>query len=226
MPARPVALVTGSSGGFGPDLVRALRRAGWTAVSNGRSSRRGPGDLHVRADASTRDGARALVEAVLDRYGRLDLLACGVGAFEETPVSDFDLEAWDRILDSNLRSAWTCAEAALPALRKRRGSIVTFGGTFSPSLKGNPRYAAYAMAKTALAVFTSSLAQAEAKRGVRANMINPGILGGDARGLARRIPQGRRTRPADLAGALLWLASPAAAHVTGAVIDVTGGLSR
>ncbi len=225
-----VALVTGSNGGFGPDVVRALREAGWATVSNGRSARKGPGDLHVRADASSPAGAKRLVAATLRKFGRLDLLVCGVGDFVETPVSDLKLDAWDALFDSNLRSVWRCVRAALPELRRRRGSLITFGGPVTQHTRGNPRYAAYQMAKTALTVFTKSLAQAEAPRGVRANMINPGFIrtaaysAKDARELSPRIPARRLGAPRDIAGAVVWLAGGDAGYVNGAVLDVGGGL--
>jgi NAD(P)-dependent dehydrogenase (short-subunit alcohol dehydrogenase family) len=222
----PVALVTGSNGGFGPEIVRALSAAGWKTLSNGRSARRGPGDLHVRADASTEAGAKRLVAAAKRRFGGLDLLVCGVGDFEATPVSDFRLDAWERVFDSNLRSVWRCVRAALPELRRARGSVLAFGGTATHPARGNPRYAAYQMAKAALTVFIKSLAQAEGPRGVRANLINPGVVGPGALGreLLPRIPAGRLGEPRDLAAAVRWLASEDAAYVSGAVLDVGGGL--
>jgi 3-oxoacyl-[acyl-carrier protein] reductase len=230
MPRMKVAAVTGSNGGFGPEVVRTLREAGWAAVSNGRSARKGPGDLHVRADVSTPAGAARLVRETRKRFGRLDLLVCGVGDFRPTPVSHFDLASWEDLFDSNLRSAWLCAKAALPELRRRRGAVVTFGGPVTHHARGNPRYAAYQMAKTALTVFTKSLAHAEAPRGVRVNMINPGFIRTaacsekDAREMARKVPARRLGSPRDIAEAVLWLAGPAAGYVNGAVLDVGGGL--
>ena len=225
----PVAVVTGSNRGIGPDLVRALQRAGYVVVSNGRSATKGPGDVHVRADVSTPAGARNVVAAARKK-GKLDLLVCGVGDFRPTPVSDLDLPAWDALFTSNLHTALQCCRVALPLLRKSMGSIITIGGSATNSVRANPKYVAYQMAKTALTVFTKSLAQSEAPAGVRVNMINPGIIrtaendGPSLRKFARRVPAGRAGEPRDIAQAVVWLASDTASYITGAVLDVGGGL--
>ena len=225
-----VAIVTGSNRGIGVEVVRALQREGWAVISNGRSAAKGPGDLHVRADVSTPAGARKLVAAARKNFGRLDLLVCGVGDFFYTPVSEMNLDRWDELFESNLRSVWLCAREALTLLRKGKGSIVTFGGPVTQAVRGNPRAVAYQMAKTALTVFTKSLAQAEASRGVRVNMVNPGFIRTYAyskkeiAGLGSRIPAKRMGETREVAEAVAWLASDRASYVNGAVLDVGGGL--
>lgn len=225
----PVAVVTGSNGGMGPEIVRTLRLSGFTVVSNGRSASRGPGDVHVRADVTTPAGAKKLFAAART-LGRLELLVCGVGDFFETPVSRMNVEDWETLFTSNLKSAWLCCREALPDLRKRGGVIVTIGGTATQNVRSNPRYVGYQMAKTALTVFTKSLAQAEAAHGIRVNMINPGFIrtknyvASEIPSLLRRVPAGRLGVPRDIAEAVTWLASSAASYVNGAVLDVGGGL--
>jgi NAD(P)-dependent dehydrogenase (short-subunit alcohol dehydrogenase family) len=224
-----VAVVTGSNRGIGPDVVRTLQRAGYRVVSNGRSARRGPGDVHVRSDVSTAAGAKKLVAAAR-KLGGLDLLVCGVGDFFETPVSTMAIDRWEELFESNLTTAWRCCREALPLLRKRGGAIVTIGGTVTQNVRSNPRYVAYQMAKTALTVFTKSLARAEAPRGIRVNMVNPGFIRtynyaeSEIPELTRRVPAGRLGDPKDIAEAVAWLASDAASYVNGAVLDVGGGL--
>jgi 3-oxoacyl-[acyl-carrier protein] reductase len=224
-----VALVTGSNRGIGPEIVRTLQAAGYLAISNGRSSVQGPGDVHVRADAASPAGARKLVSAAR-KLGGLDLLVCGVGDFFETPVSEMKLEAWESLFESNLKSAWVCCREALPLLRKRRGQIITLGGTATQNVRANPRYVAYQMAKTALTVFTKSLAKAEAPRGVRVNMINPGFIRtynyakSEIPTLRKQVPAGRLGDPKDIAAAIGLLALNKTEYITGAVIDVGGGL--
>ena len=225
----PVAVVTGSNRGIGPEIVRALQRDGYAVVSNGRSSRTGPGDVHVRADVSTAAGARKLVAAAR-RQGGLDVLVCAVGDFFETPVSRMQIDRWQELFESNLMTAWRCCREALPLLRRSRGRIVTIGGTVTQNVRANPRYVGYQMAKTALTVFTRSLAQAEGSRGVRVNMINPGFIRtynydeSEIPALTKRVPAGRLGAPSDIAEAVSWLVSDRASYVSGAVVDVGGGL--
>lgn len=225
-----VAVVTGSNRGIGEGVARRLRSAGYSVVTNGRSARKGPGDFHVRADVSTPAGAHRLIAETRRRFKRLDLLVNNVGDFWFTPVSEMKLDEWEKLFDSNLRSALYCTKEALPLLRKRGGSIITMGGTITHLLRGNPRRVAYHMAKSALTVFTKSLAQAEAHRGVRVNMVNPGFIRTYAytkkeiAELTPKVPAGRLGAPADVAEAVVWLASDAASYVTGTVLDVGGGL--
>jgi 3-oxoacyl-[acyl-carrier protein] reductase len=168
--------------------------------------------------------------AAARKLGGLDLLVCGVGDFFETPVSRMKIDAWNTLFESNLTTAWVCCREALPLLRKRGGAIVTIGGTVTQNVRSNPRYVAYQMAKTALTVFTKSLAQAEASRGIRVNMVNPGFIrtynyaAAEIPALTKRVPSGRLGDPKDIAEAVAWLASDAASYVNGAVIDVGGGL--
>jgi NAD(P)-dependent dehydrogenase (short-subunit alcohol dehydrogenase family) len=230
-PMSPVAVVTGSNRGIGEAVARSLQiDVAHTVVTNGRSARKGPGDLHVRADVSTPAGAKKLVAAAKRAYGRLDVLVCNVGEYVETPLSKMDLGAWERILRSNLFSAWYCVREALPLLRKRGGCVITIGTPMAHVARANPRVVAFQMAKTALAVFTKSLAQAEARNGIRANMVSPGYIRTYAYTKAEiaqvtpKIPAGRIGRPEDVARAVLWLASDAASYVNGAVIDVGGGV--
>src|SRR5262245_35470884 len=135
-PRSPVALVTGSNRGIGPSIVRALQGAGYVVISNGRSSAKGPGDVHVRADAAAPAGAKKLMAAAR-KLGGLRLLVCGVGDFFETPVSKMKIEAWEKLFESNLKSAWTCCREALPLLRRSGGVIITIGGTVTQNVRAN-----------------------------------------------------------------------------------------
>lgn len=225
----PVAVVTGSNRGIGEEIARRLSRDGFDVVTNGRSKGRG---LHyVRADVESPAGAKKVVGYALQKFKRLDALINNVGDFWFTPVSEMKLAEWDKLFDSNLRSAWLCTREALPAMRRRKsGVIINLGGPVSQTVRGNPRGVAYAMAKTALTVFTKSLAQAEAVNGIRVNQVNPGFIKTyayskkDVADMAPAVPMKRLGEPSDIASAVSYLCSDAARYVTGAVIDVCGGL--
>ena len=221
--APKVAAVAGSTRGLGAAVVGELRRQGWRTVSNGRSAGPKPGHVHVRADVSTPEGARRLLRAV----DRLDGLVCAPGDFAWTPVEEFDLAAWEAVFTSNLRSAWLLCREALPLLRETRGAVVLFASATTAFTRGNPRAVAYHMAKTALNVFAKSLARAEAPRGVRVNVVAPGVVRGSAVSNAAvegQIPAGRLGEPEEIARTVAWLLSPEASYVTGSVVDVGGGL--
>lgn len=236
-----VAVITGGTRGIGLATARKLGRAGYRLIvnhrSNSASARSAARELRafepliVRADVGRPEGARKVIRAALKKWGRIDLLVNNVGDFFETPVSKMELDKWDELWDSNVRTALNCTREALPAMRRTGGgSIIMFGGTVSQTVRGNPAYVAYSMAKTALAVVTKSLARAEAARGIRVNMIAPGYIqtyaytAEDLRELPSQVPMKRLGKPEEIAEAVAWLASNAASYVTGAVLDVGGGL--
>ena len=225
-----VAVVTGSAKGIGAGIVKVLLARGWNVVVNSRSARKAPaGAVFVKADALTQ--SKKIIGAALKEWGRLDLLVNNVGDFFETPVAAMKLEQWDELYDSNVRTALRCTREALPAMRRQKhGVIVNIGGTAIQAARGNRRYVAYVMAKTALMIFTKSLAQAEAAGGVRVNMVNPGYIltyaytPADVKELTAAVPAKRLGTPEEVGELIAWLAGDEAAYVTGASIDVGGGL--
>ncbi len=225
-----VAVVTGSAKGIGAGIVKVLLRHGWQVVVNGRSAgKASAGGIYVKADALTQ--SKKIIGAAVKKWGRLDLLVNNVGEFFETPVAAMKLEQWDALYDSNVRTALRCTREALPVMRKQKhGVIVNIGGTAISAARGNKRYAAYVMAKTALMIFTKSLAQAEAAGGIRVNIVNPGYIktyaysDADVKELTAAVPAKRLGRPEEIGELIAWLASDEASYVTGASIDIGGGL--
>ena len=183
----------------------------------------------MKADV-TREPKR-LVGAAMKAWGRVDLLVNNVGDFFATPAAKMELERWEALYDSNVRSALQCTREVLPVMRRQKhGVIVNIGGTATSSLRGNRAYTAYVMAKAALSVFTKSLAQAEAAGGIRVNMVNPGYIrtyayrDADVAEMTPQVPAKRLGTPADVAAVVKFLASDEASYVTGACVDVGGGL--
>ena len=186
------------------------------------------------ADVTAASAVQGAVDAVLSRWDRVDVLVNNAGgfaamrAFEDTSETE-----WDAILRSNLTSAFLVSKAVLPAMKRQRaGRIVNLASVVARG--GAVRVPAhYAAAKAGVIALTRMLALEVAELGITVNAVAPGTTGTD-RVLAARtpeetarvaaaIPLGRLGRPAEIADAILFLASDAAAFVTGAVLDVNGG---
>lgn len=196
----------------------------------------------VVADIATDDGPTSVVSAALDAYGRLDVLHnnVGIGAGDGPPHHLSD-EAFDRIMDVNLRALWRTCREAVPALRASRGgAIVNVSSLASIAAAGN--LTAYKLSKAGVNALTQNLAITNAKYGVRANAILPGFIDtpmavdAAARALgaersqvadfrAEAVPMGRQGTAWDVANAALFLASDEAAFITGVMLAVDGGQS-
>ena len=236
--APSVALVTASARGLGLATARRLssdgRRVHVVWRSPGRAAeelaREFPTRAH-RADLTEERDARGLVDAVLAADGRLDVVVHAVGEFVTGPLAELEPADLRRMLASNVESAFLLARAALPALRESRGSLVFFGAAGLSGLRARREAAAYMAAKSALVVLAKSLALEEAPRGVRVNVVSPGIVAhpdADADTFAKlaagALPLASRPgTPEDVAAAVAWLCSPEAAHVTGVDLEVAGG---
>lgn len=233
----PVALVTGSARGLGLAVARALARRGDRVHVVWRSSselapaleREFAGRVH-QADLVDGAQARALVDRVLARDGRLDHLVHAVGEYVTGPVSQAAARDLSRMLASNVESSFHVFHAARASLRAARGDAVFFGTAGLSGLRARRETALYAAAKSALVVLARSWALEEAPHGVRVNVVSPGVIphehaAADTLDPARvaRIPLGAPGTPEDIAAAVEYLSSPRAAHVTGAELEVAGG---
>lgn len=228
-PAR-VALVTGAAGGLGRAIVDALSSNGWVVAGSARAGGEFPADMEDPAAPGR------LIEAVVDRFGRLDLVCANhatmaMGAIDELPLAD-----WWRIVEVNLVASFRLARSAVPHLDASRGSIIFTSSEWG--LTGASRATAYAASKAGLIGLTKSLALELAPR-IRVNAVCPGIVdtpqllvdAADA-GLplaemhARYIdgiPLRRIATPADIAAWFVFLAGPGAAFLTGQALSPNGG---
>jgi NAD(P)-dependent dehydrogenase (short-subunit alcohol dehydrogenase family) len=243
MSSRRVVIVTGSATGLGTAIVERLARDGLTAVVNYRSSERAamtllerihplaPDSIAVRADVSRPQEARRLIDAALESFGQIDVLVNNAGPYLVKPAFETSVEEWDSLLAGNLSSAFYCCKFALESMRERtQGQIVNIGSANVELARGSPNVAAYNVAKTGVVVLTRSLARTEGPFGIRVNCVNPGYvdlpaLADDERQrVTPQIPLRRTGTPSEVAEAIAFLVSERASYISGAVLNVHGGL--
>ena len=236
-----VAIVTGAGSGIGLASARALADEGCLIVAADldretvRALAREQPDIWaaVEADVATLAGARAPVEAALERFGRLDVLVACAGVHERHALADLDVEAWDRVNAINLRGTFLGAQAAIAAMAPRRwGRIVTFS-SIAAETGGVTAGAAYVAAKAGVLGLTRSLANAAGSRGITVNCLCPGLIETpmtafvdreEKQAIAARTPVRRNGTPEDLAFVVTMLCSEGAGFVTGTHLDVNGGV--
>jgi len=241
--AGEVALVTGASRGIGRAIVEILARAGATVIGTATSEAGAQAiGAHLAAaglagegrvlDVRDRAACSALVEEIVQSRGGLSILVNNAGVTADMLALRMTDEEWDRVLDTDLSSAFRLARAALRGMMKaRRGRIINVSSVVATS--GNAGQANYCAAKAGLEGMTRSLAREMGSRAVTVNCVAPGFIDTDmTRSLApqqsqmllAQIPLGRLGQAQEVAAAVLYLASPAGAYVTGAVIHVNGGM--
>ena len=241
------ALVTGGTRGVGRGIVLALAEAGVDVVTCFRQDgdnvaalehelKEIGGRHHVlRADLADPDQIAALVGEAGDAFGRLDLVVNNAGAISHVPYGELPLEEWRRILDVNLTAVHLIVQHALPLLSDD-ASVISIGSKSSEV--GIPLRAHYTATKAALRGLTRSLAKEFGGRGLRFNVLALGVIETEAfeampaeqarlmrERYGTKTALGRLGTPAEVAGAVLWLASDLSKYVTGATIHVDGGIS-
>ena len=234
--------MTGATRGIGRAIALACAREGAAVVVNGRDEVAGRAVLaeiaaigaaaawHA-ADLGRVAEARGLVRAALDAFGRIDVLVNNAGVFERRPALEMEERDWDQVLDVNLKGAFFCAQAAARAMQERGegGAIVNVASDAAWSGGINP-CAHYAASKAGLVSITRSLARELAPHRIRVNAVAPGLITTDMGGTAGstlpglHIPLGREGTPDEVAACVVFLASDEASYVTGANLNLSGGL--
>ncbi|MHB8459167.1 MAG: SDR family NAD(P)-dependent oxidoreductase [Candidatus Limnocylindrales bacterium] len=242
--AGQVALITGATGGIGADLAAAFGRAGARVGVAGRRSRTAEAVVEtiraaggeataIELDLTDRTSIDAAVGQVVATFGRLDILVNNAGLGTNHDAIDASEAEWDELFAVNVRGLFfACQSAARQMLALGSGRIINMAS--QAGLVGIPRHAAYAASKAAVIGLTRVLALEWSPRGVTVNAVAPTWVytPGTAERLddpaflasvLERIPAGRVASTADVAAAVLYLASPAAAMVTGTVLTIDGG---
>jgi len=241
--AGQVALVTGATRGIGKAIARALAMAGATVVGTATTAEGaatiaanlaelGNPGTGIRLDVTDAAGTDAALGDIEKRFGAIGILVNNAGITRDNLLLRMKDDEWDAIMATNLKPAFHLAKAVLRGMMKARtGRIIQIGSVVGAS--GNAGQANYAAAKAALVGFTKSLAQEVGSRNITVNCVAPGFVDTDmTRALAdaqrekllERIPLGRLGSPDDVANAVVFLASPQAAYITGVTLHVNGGL--
>jgi 3-oxoacyl-[acyl-carrier protein] reductase len=237
-----VALVSGASRGIGRAIALALAGRGAHLIAGARGDHaQGTVDEIVaaggRAEAASLDvtdpsSIEAVVEGVLARHGRIDILVNNAGITRDQLMLRMKRDDWEAVLSTNLTGAFHCVQAVLkPMVKQRSGRIVNVSSVVGQA--GNAGQANYAASKAGLIGFTKALALEIASRGITVNAVAPGLIETDmTRAIstgaqdewASRIPLRRLGTPADVAAAVVFLASDEASYITGHVLAVNGGM--
>ncbi|MEL6320672.1 MAG: 3-oxoacyl-[acyl-carrier-protein] reductase [Cyanobacteria bacterium J06626_14] len=237
-----VALITGASRGIGRAIALALAACGAKVVVNYASSAQsaeevvaeiqtmGTEAIALKADVSKTEEIDELFKAVMDKWGRIDVLVNNAGITRDTLLLRMKPEDWQRVIDLNLTGVFLCTRSAAKIMLKQRtGRIINIASV--SGLMGNPGQANYSAAKAGVVGFTKTVAKELATRGVTVNAVAPGFIATDmthdlkSDDILKFIPLGRYGTADEVAGLVRFLAAdPAAAYITGQTINVDGGM--
>jgi len=235
------ALVTGATGGLGGAIARALHARGATLAISG--TRREvldqlAGELKDRVhvlpcDLANRAEVEKLVPAAEEKMQKLDILVANAGVTKDNLLVQMSDSDWDAVIALNLTATFQLARAAIKGMmRRRHGRII--GITSVVGVTGNPGQGNYTAAKAGMIGMIKSIAQEYARRGVTANCVAPGFIATamtdklndkQREAILSRVPANRLGSPADVAAAVVYLASDEASYVTGQTLHVNGGMA-
>ena len=237
-----VALVTGATRGIGAAIALALAQKGMKVIGTATSAEGAakitaalsahPGCKGATLDVNDAAAAEVLIDGIVKEYAGVQVLVNNAGITRDTLAMRMKDEDWDAVLDTNLKAVFRMSRGVMRTMMKQRyGRIISITSVVGAS--GNPGQANYAAAKAGVAGMTRALARELGSRGITVNCIAPGFIETDMtaalpqeqqKALLGQIPLGHLGKPADIANAVAFLASPEAGYVTGQEIHVNGGM--
>jgi 3-oxoacyl-[acyl-carrier protein] reductase len=239
-----IALVTGGARGIGRGIVLKLAQAGADLAINYLEREdsahevaewvRGMGRrvLLLKGDVCDERDVNSLGESIMQEFGRLDIIVNNVGPFLVRRVLQMSPEDWRLMIEANLTSAFLVARAMVPIIERGEsgGALVFVGAPNAERIGSQSEACAYSIAKTGVVILAQTLARDLGGKSIRVNVVNPGFIENDAmtprmrEWMPNEVPVGRIGTPANVADAVLFLVSDHAAYVSGAVLNVHGGL--
>jgi len=238
-----IALVTGAAQGIGRDIALGLAADGADVAIcdvNLEAAQKTAGDIEakgrkalaLKANVAASADVTAMVDQVVEKFSRIDILVNNAGITRDGLIVRMKDEDWDLVLSINLKGAFLCTKAALKYMTKQRtGTIINIASIVGAM--GNAGQVNYVASKAGLIGMTKTIAREYANRNVTSNAVAPGFIDtamtqalseNVRQELAKQIPLGRLGSSEDVANAVRFLASPAAAYITGQVIHVNGGM--
>jgi len=239
-----VALVTGAGRGIGKATAILLAKEGANVVVNDvdlQSAKETADDIRavgceallVEADVSDRTEVVKMVETVIKNFTKIDILVNNAGIFSSVPLIDMTEDEWNKIMDVNLKGAFLCSQAVMKFMIEQRSGRIVNIASLAGKVGGIYAGAHYAASKAGVICLTKSLAKQLAQYNINVNAVAPALIETDMmkdwpeqvkETLLRQIPLGRFGTPDEVAETVLFLVSEGANYITGATIDINGGL--
>ena len=242
--AGKTAVITGASRGVGRATALRLAEGGADVVVNYLANdaeaaetveickNKGVGAVTAKADVSEFSGASEVARIALERFGRIDYLVCNAGVWDGAPIEDMSEELWNKVINTNLKSAWAMTKACVPAMKKQQsGAIVMVSSTAGQ--RGEANYSNYAASKGGQISFTKALASELCPK-IRVNAVAPGwietamvreVFNDEEykQSVLNAIPLKRMAATDDIAVSICFLLSDWSRHITGEILNINGG---